>query len=53
MLNSIRKIYFGLLKIQERFFNKLSTTLPAKSDNDDMFSLQSYQELVIDKYLMY
>ena len=30
-----------------------STILPAKSDSDDMFCLQSYQELVIDKSLVY
>ena len=28
-----------------------ATILPAKSDSDDMFCLQSYQELVIDKSL--
>ena len=29
------------------------TILPAKSDSDDMFCLQSYQKLVIDKSLVY
>ena len=31
----------------------ISTILPAKSDSDVMFCLQSYQELVIDKSLVY
>ena len=37
------------------FWNVISsiTILPAKSDSDDMFCLQSYQELVIDKSLVY
>ena len=30
-----------------------STILPAKSDSDDMFCLQSYRELVIAKSLVY
>ena len=29
------------------------TILPANSDSNDMFCLQSYQELVIDKSLVY
>ena len=29
------------------------TVVPTKSDSDDMFCLQSYQELVIDKSLVY
>ena len=29
------------------------TVLPAKSDSDVMFCLQSYQELIIDKSLVY
>ena len=32
---------------------KVSTVLPAKSDNDFMFCLQSYQELVSDRSLVY
>ena len=34
-------------------YNQLFTVLPAKSDSDDMFCLQSYQGLVIDKSLVY
>ena len=30
-----------------------ATVLPFKSDSDDMFCLQSYQELVIDTSLVY
>ena len=29
------------------------TVLPAKSDTDDMFCLQSYQGLIIDRSLVY
>ena len=32
---------------------KVSTVLPAKSDSGDMFCLQSYQELRIDRSLVY
>ena len=32
---------------------KQDTVVPTKSDSDDMFCLQSYQELVIDKSLVY
>ena len=31
----------------------VSTVLPAKSDSDDMFCLQSYQGLLIDRSLVY
>ena len=31
----------------------LSTVLPAKSDSDFMFRLQSYQGLLIDRSLVY
>ena len=40
------KKYFRMLKI-------LATVLPAKSDSDFMFCLQSYQELIIDGSLVY
>ena len=37
------------------FYNALlaSTVMPAKNDSDDMFGLQSYQVLVIDKSQFY
>ena len=31
----------------------MSTILPAKSDSDVMFCLQSYQGLIIDRSLVY
>ena len=33
--------------------SKYSTVLPAKSDSDFMFCLQSYQGLIIDRSLVY
>ena len=35
------------------FFILLGTVLPAKSDNDVKFCLQSYQGLIIDRSLVY
>ena len=31
----------------------VTTVVPAKSDSDFMFCLQSYQELIIDRSLVY
>ena len=33
--------------------NCLTTVLPAKSDSDFMFCLQSYQDIIIEKSLVY
>ena len=45
---------FGKYLNKEDFNNKSpATVLPAKSDSDVMFCLQSYQGLIIDKSLVY
>ena len=42
-----------LLHILNSYINIAITVLPAKSDSDFMFCLQSYQELIIDSSLVY
>ena len=43
----------NLLKRQSLYFHETATVLPAKSDSDFMFSLQSYQGLIMDRSLEY
>ena len=41
------------LVVQVTLFLVTSTVLPAKSDSDVMFCLQSYQRIIIDSSLVY
>ena len=37
----------------KQHFYKQTTVLPAKSDSDFMFCVQSYQRLIVDRSLVY
>ena len=48
-----KQLLWPLLKLINRSTLTNSTVLPAKSDSDVMFCLQSYQGLIIDKSFVY